>query len=182
VIELMPPAVKTSLAVDLEGGVTLMPVDELVKQSFASLKAGALEIRPGQAKQLASMRRLAPNFITGNSGKALRPWCPLGHSRMARYEDGAAPRPALIGIAGRGVRNQIAGDCERIGWNTQIKWRRISPLPIQYPPPLIRRMAQDGAAEHRLRTRIPEGDVAETPQFSQIRSTNPMRSWETAKH
>jgi uncharacterized oxidoreductase len=71
VIELMPPAVKTSLAVDLEGGVTLMPVDELVKQSFASLKAGALEIRPGQAKQLASMRRLAPNFINGATLESL---------------------------------------------------------------------------------------------------------------
>src|SRR5205809_5190640 len=47
VIELMPPGVKTALSADLpeDGGVSLMPVDELVKQSFASLKAGALEIR-----------------------------------------------------------------------------------------------------------------------------------------
>ena len=34
-------------------GVTVITTDELVKRSFASLKAGALEIRPGQAKQLA---------------------------------------------------------------------------------------------------------------------------------
>src|SRR5438874_618059 len=63
VIELMPPAVKTDLASDIaEGGsLTLMTTDELVKQSFASFKAGALEIRPGQAKQLALMRRLAPD-------------------------------------------------------------------------------------------------------------------------
>src|SRR5213595_2252990 len=55
VIELMPPAVKTDLAADIaEGdGITMITTDELVRQSFASLKAGALEIRPGQAKQLA---------------------------------------------------------------------------------------------------------------------------------
>src|SRR5947199_2748639 len=64
VIDLMPPAVKTDMTTELaEGdGITLMTTDELVRQSFASLKAGALEIRPGQAKQLALMRRLAPDF------------------------------------------------------------------------------------------------------------------------
>src|SRR5205085_4505471 len=72
VIELMPPAVKTDLTADLPegGGVTLMTTDELVKQSFASLKSGALEVRPGQAKQLAFMRRLAPNFINRQLWKA----------------------------------------------------------------------------------------------------------------
>src|SRR3989440_9550684 len=47
VIELMPPAVKTDLTAELQAneGVTLITTDELVKQSFASLKAGALEIR-----------------------------------------------------------------------------------------------------------------------------------------
>src|SRR5437762_12280227 len=55
VIDVMPPGVKTDLTAELadEGGVTVSTTDELVKQSFASLKAGALEIRPGQAKQLA---------------------------------------------------------------------------------------------------------------------------------
>src|SRR5947208_16832137 len=39
VIELMPPAVKTDLTAELsEGGASLMTTDELVKQSFASLK------------------------------------------------------------------------------------------------------------------------------------------------
>jgi uncharacterized oxidoreductase len=80
VIELMPPAVKTDLTGDLpEGdGVTLMTTDELVKQSFASFKAGALEIRPGQAKQLALMRRLAPNFINGQLWKASKKLVPVG--------------------------------------------------------------------------------------------------------
>ena len=80
VIELMPPAVKTDLAADIaEGEVfTLMTTDELVKQSFASLKAGALEIRPGQAKLLAFMRRLAPDFINGQLWKASRKLVPVG--------------------------------------------------------------------------------------------------------
>jgi len=80
VIELMPPAVKTALSADLpEGGLlSLITTDELVKQSFASLKAGALEIRPGQSKILALMRRLAPDFINGQlwkSSKKLVPAC-----------------------------------------------------------------------------------------------------------
>src|SRR6185369_9414311 len=63
VIELMPPAVKTDLTAAFpEGEVTMLTTEELVKQSFASLKTGTLEIRPGQSKQLALMRRLAPNF------------------------------------------------------------------------------------------------------------------------
>ena len=80
VIEVMPPAVKTALSADLpEGGaVTLMTLEELVKQSFASFKAGALEIRPGQAKQLAFMRRLAPNFINGQLWKASKTLVPAG--------------------------------------------------------------------------------------------------------
>src|SRR5438067_1775748 len=80
VIELMPPAVKTDLAADLaEGdGIALMTTDELVKQSFALLKKGALEIRPGQAKQLALMRRLAPDFINLQLWKASKKLVPVG--------------------------------------------------------------------------------------------------------
>jgi uncharacterized oxidoreductase len=79
VIELMPPAVRTDLAADIaEADVfTLMTADELAKQSFASLKAGALEIRPGQAKQLAFMRRLAPDFISGQLWKASKKLVPV---------------------------------------------------------------------------------------------------------
>lgn len=79
VIELMPPGVKTDLTAELsEGGVSLMTTDELVKQSFASLNAGALEIRPGQAKQLAWMRRLAPGFINRQLWKASKKLVPVG--------------------------------------------------------------------------------------------------------
>ena len=79
VIELLPPAVKTDLAADIaEGdGITLMTTEELVKQSFASLNTGALEIRPGQAKQLAFMRRLAPGFINRQLWKASKKLVPV---------------------------------------------------------------------------------------------------------
>src|SRR5438105_9206716 len=79
VIELMPPAVKTDLTADLpEGSLKLITTDELVKQSFASFKSGALEIRPGQAKQLAFMRRLAPDFINRQLWKASKKLVPVG--------------------------------------------------------------------------------------------------------
>jgi uncharacterized oxidoreductase len=80
VIELMPPAVKTDLSADIaEGeGITLITTDELVKQSFASFKAGALEVRPGQAKLLALMRRLAPDFINRQLWKASKKLVPVG--------------------------------------------------------------------------------------------------------
>jgi len=80
VIELMPPAVKTDLSADItEGeGISLITTDELVKQSFSSLKAGALEVRPGQAKLLALMRRLAPDFINRQLWKASKKLVPVG--------------------------------------------------------------------------------------------------------
>jgi len=79
VIELMPPVVKTDLAADItEGdGVTVITTDELVKQSFAALKTGSFEIRPGQSKQLAFMRRLAPDFINRQLWKASKKLVPV---------------------------------------------------------------------------------------------------------
>ena len=79
VIEIMPPAVKTDMTAELvEGGASVITTDELVKQSFASLKAGAHEIRPGQSKILALMRRLAPDFINGQLWKASKALVPVG--------------------------------------------------------------------------------------------------------
>jgi len=79
VIEIMPPGVKTDMTTELgEGGLTLMSTDELVKQSFASLKAGVFEIRPGQSKTLAWMRRLAPDFINRKLWKASKKLVPVG--------------------------------------------------------------------------------------------------------
>jgi uncharacterized oxidoreductase len=78
VVELMPPAVRTDMTAGLtEGdGITLMSTEELVKLTFASFKAGALEIRPGQSKQLAFMRRLAPEFINKQLWKASKKFVP----------------------------------------------------------------------------------------------------------
>src|SRR5438552_18752859 len=78
VIELMPPAVKTDMTTELaEGGGSVISTDELVKQSFALLKTGTLEIRPGQSKQLAFMRRLAPNFINRQLWKSSKKLVPI---------------------------------------------------------------------------------------------------------
>ena len=80
VIELMPPGVKTDMTAELAegGGVTVITTDELVKQSFSALKTGALEIRPGQSKQLALLRRLAPDFINRQLWKASKKLVPVG--------------------------------------------------------------------------------------------------------
>jgi len=78
VIEIIPPAVKTDMTAEfVEGGVSLITTDELVKQAFSSLNSGALEIRPGQAKQLAFMRRIAPNFINRQLLKASKKLVPV---------------------------------------------------------------------------------------------------------
>src|SRR5204863_4057489 len=55
----------------------LRPVDELVKQAFAALRAGTLEIRPGKSNQLALMRRLAPGFINRQLWKATKKLVPV---------------------------------------------------------------------------------------------------------
>ncbi|ABF43583.1 short-chain dehydrogenase/reductase SDR [Candidatus Koribacter versatilis Ellin345] len=79
VIDLMPPGVKTELTAELPAGdgVTLITTDELLKHSFASLRAGTAEIRPGQAQQLAFMRRLAPAFINRQLWKAAKKLVPI---------------------------------------------------------------------------------------------------------
>ena len=77
VIEIMPPAVKTDMTTELvEGGASVITTDELIKKSFAALKAGKLEIRPGQSNQLAFLRRLAPDFINKQLWKASKKLVP----------------------------------------------------------------------------------------------------------
>lgn len=79
VIELMPPAVRTDLSAEMqqEEGIALISTDELVRQSFAGLTAGRLEIRPGQSNLLAWMRRLAPDFINRQLWKASKRLVPV---------------------------------------------------------------------------------------------------------
>lgn len=77
VIELMPPAIRTDMTAELaEGGVSMITTDRLVKLTFAALKAGTLEIRPGQSNQVAFLRRLAPDFINRRLWKASKDLVP----------------------------------------------------------------------------------------------------------
>lgn len=63
-----------------------MTTDELVKFSFAALKPGKLEIRPGQSNQLALMRRLAPNFINKQLWKGSKKLVPVGMGQNVGLE------------------------------------------------------------------------------------------------
>lgn len=78
VIELMPPAVKTDLTEDLpeDGDFKIMTTDELMKETFKGLRAGKLEIRPGQANQLHWMSRIAPGFINAQLEKGSKALVP----------------------------------------------------------------------------------------------------------
>jgi uncharacterized oxidoreductase len=77
VIELMPPAIRTDMTAELgEGGIDMIGTDELVKLTFAALKSGTVEIRPGQSNQVAFLRRLAPDFINRRLWKASKALVP----------------------------------------------------------------------------------------------------------
>jgi uncharacterized oxidoreductase len=66
VFELAPPTTETGLfdtkSPDLQG-VTIMKVDELVRQFLKGFEKDHLEIRHGQANSLKFMNRVAPEFI-----------------------------------------------------------------------------------------------------------------------
>jgi len=83
VIELMPPAVKTDLTADLpeDGDFKIISLKELMKGTFAGLRAGKLEIRPGQANQLRFMSRVAPGFIQGQLAKGSKSLVPPPETR-----------------------------------------------------------------------------------------------------
>jgi len=82
VIELMPPAVRTDMTGEFaEHGIGMISTEKLVKLSFAGLRSGKVEIRPGQSQQLAFMRRLAPNFINRQLWKASKDLIPGGGAR-----------------------------------------------------------------------------------------------------
>lgn len=78
VIELMPPAVHTALTADMpdDGDFKIMTTDELVEGTFKGLRAGRLEIRPGQANQLYWMSRIAPGFINAQLEKGSKAMIP----------------------------------------------------------------------------------------------------------
>ena len=78
VIELMPPAIETALTSEFPEEVSKITTDELVRLTLAALKAGKLEIRPGQTNQVAFMRRLAPEFLNRQLWKASKEMVPVG--------------------------------------------------------------------------------------------------------
>jgi uncharacterized oxidoreductase len=78
VIELMPPAIETAMTSEFPEEVSKITTDELVRQTFAALRAGTREIRPGQTNRVALMRRLAPDFINRQLWKASKDMVPVG--------------------------------------------------------------------------------------------------------
>ena len=67
VFELAPPATQTERRIDVDPedlkGVSIMKVEDMVKDAVKGLQNDQFEIRPGQANQLKFMSRLAPEFI-----------------------------------------------------------------------------------------------------------------------
>jgi len=78
VVELMPPAIETAMTSEFPEGVSKITTGELVRLTVAALKAGTLEIRPGQTNQVAFMRRLAPEFLNRQLWKASKDMVPVG--------------------------------------------------------------------------------------------------------
>ena len=78
VIELMPPAVRTELTADMpeDGDFKILTTAELMDETFKGLRAGRLEIRPGQANQLYWMSRVAPGFINAQLEKGSKAMVP----------------------------------------------------------------------------------------------------------
>jgi len=78
VIELMPPAVHTNLTAGMpdDGDFKILTTDELIDGTVKGLRAGRLEIRPGQANQLYWMSRIAPGFINAQLEKGSKSMVP----------------------------------------------------------------------------------------------------------
>jgi uncharacterized oxidoreductase len=83
VVELMPPAIETAMTSEFPEEVSKITTDELVRLTVAALRAGTLEIRPGQTNQVAFMRRLAPEFLNRRLWKASKDMVPAGAGASA---------------------------------------------------------------------------------------------------
>jgi uncharacterized oxidoreductase len=74
VFEIAPPTTHTDLLGPFEAdlkGVSIMGVEEMVRQCLKGLADDRLEIRPGQSNQLKFMNRLAPEFILAQLSKSV---------------------------------------------------------------------------------------------------------------
>ena len=96
VIELAPPAVETPLlrgefAEEMKGQKG-MDVRVLAKRAIANIEAGKLEIRPGLAKLLKAMSRIAPHFMLKQMAKMAKPNDSASDQRnLDLIETGATP-------------------------------------------------------------------------------------------
>lgn len=67
VFEFAPPATQTDLLGGFQGddmkGISVMKVEDMVKECLKGMECDQYEIRPGQSNQLKFMSRLAPEFI-----------------------------------------------------------------------------------------------------------------------
>ena len=74
VIELMPPAVHTELTADMpeDGDFKILTTAQLMEETFKGLRAGRLEIRPGQANQLYWMSTNRPRLHQRPARKGLQ--------------------------------------------------------------------------------------------------------------
>jgi uncharacterized oxidoreductase len=67
VFEVAPPATKTELMDSMDAsdmkGITIMSVEDMVRESIKGFQNDRLEIRPGPSNQLKFMSRVAPEFI-----------------------------------------------------------------------------------------------------------------------
>jgi len=75
VFEVAPPATQTELLGDFDAndmkGITIMKVDDMVRQTLRGIADDRFEIRPGQSNQLKFMSRVAPDFILAQMSKTV---------------------------------------------------------------------------------------------------------------
>ncbi|MGB5366861.1 MAG: SDR family NAD(P)-dependent oxidoreductase, partial [Polyangiales bacterium] len=78
VIELMPPAVRTDLTAGMpeDGDFKVLTTAQLMEETLKGLRAGRIEIRPGQANQLYWVSRIAPGFINAQLEKGSKSMVP----------------------------------------------------------------------------------------------------------
>ena len=76
----MPPLVTTEMTTEFDDDKSFNAIttDALIAATLPKLKAGAIEIRPGQSNQLHWMSRIAPQFINGQLAGGSARYIPKG--------------------------------------------------------------------------------------------------------
>lgn len=75
IFEVAPPATQTEMLGQFEPsdmkGVSIMKVEDMVRDTLKGIEKDSFEIRPGQSNQLKFMSRLAPDFILNQMSKSI---------------------------------------------------------------------------------------------------------------